>query len=128
MPVSESDPRVYFAAERTLLAWLRTALTVMAFGFLIARFGLFVRIASMQAPGAIQHAYSGASAVFGVALVAIGTLMLPVATLQHMKFIATLPASDRPSGYFGGRLIGASSALITLVGIVLTAYLAVSAV
>jgi len=45
-----------------------------------------------------------------------------------MKLIATLPASDRPSGYFGGRLIGASSALITLVGIVLTAYLAVSAV
>lgn len=36
-----SDPRVFFAAERTLLAWIRTGLTVMAFGFLVARFGLF---------------------------------------------------------------------------------------
>ena len=44
MPISEFDPRVYFAAERTLLAWLRTGLTVMAFGFVIARFGLFLQI------------------------------------------------------------------------------------
>ena len=38
----------FFAAERTLLAWIRTGLTVMAFGFLVARFGLFLRIAAAQ--------------------------------------------------------------------------------
>ena len=32
-----SDPRVFFAAERTLLAWVRTGLTIMAFGFVVAR-------------------------------------------------------------------------------------------
>ena len=37
-----NDPRVFFAAERTLLAWNRTSLTLMAFGFVIEHFGLFV--------------------------------------------------------------------------------------
>jgi putative membrane protein len=39
----EKDPRVYFAAERTLLAWIRTGLALMGLGFAIARFGLFIR-------------------------------------------------------------------------------------
>ena len=38
------DPRVFFAAERTLLAWVRTGLTVMGLGFVVARFGLFLRL------------------------------------------------------------------------------------
>src|SRR5271156_3896829 len=38
-----ADPRIYFAAERTLLAWVRTGLTMMGFGFVVARFGFFLR-------------------------------------------------------------------------------------
>ena len=37
------DPRVRFAAERTVLAWMRTGLALMGFGFVVARFGLFLR-------------------------------------------------------------------------------------
>ena len=37
------DPRIPFAAERTLLAWIRTGLAMMGFGFVVARFGLFLR-------------------------------------------------------------------------------------
>jgi len=39
-----NDPRVFFAAERTLLAWSRTSITVMVFGFVVERFGLLVAI------------------------------------------------------------------------------------
>jgi hypothetical protein len=40
---SEQDPRVYFAAERTFLAWIRTGLGLIGIGFAVSRFGLFFR-------------------------------------------------------------------------------------
>lgn len=42
-PEKAEDPRVRLAGERTLLAWIRTGLAMMGFGFVIARFGLFLR-------------------------------------------------------------------------------------
>lgn len=41
--LESADPRILFAAERTLLAWVRTGLALMGFGFVVARFGLFLR-------------------------------------------------------------------------------------
>ncbi|MGO9612672.1 MAG: YidH family protein [Dissulfurispiraceae bacterium] len=38
------DPRIFFAAERTVLAWIRTSIAFMGFGFLIERFGTFVHV------------------------------------------------------------------------------------
>ena len=50
---SAGDPRVYFAAERTLLAWVRTGLALMGFGFVVARFGLFLRELAAVPGGAL---------------------------------------------------------------------------
>ena len=43
-----NDPRIYFASERTLLAWIRTGISVVGLGFVVARFGLFLSFAAMH--------------------------------------------------------------------------------
>ncbi|HET9869812.1 MAG TPA: DUF202 domain-containing protein, partial [bacterium] len=45
-----NDPRIYWAKERTFLAWLRTGLALMGFGFVVARFGLFLRMVRLNEP------------------------------------------------------------------------------
>ena len=65
------DPRINFAAERTLLAWIRTGLAMMGFGFVVARFGLFLReLAAM--PGMPPQKNSGLSLWMGTTLVVMG--------------------------------------------------------
>ena len=93
-----SDPRVFFAAERTLLAWTRTGLTVMGFGFVVARFGLFLTVLSEQrappAPPVVSHSHF--SSGIGIALVLLGAVSMILAAIQHRAFVSTLPADDIP--------------------------------
>jgi len=118
------DPRVYFAAERTMLAWLRTGLTIMAFGFVIARFGLFLRILAVQVPAASPHAQSNISGILGISLVGAGMLMILAAMFEHRRFVASLPIDDRPVGYMGGLLLLISSIFLAIIGSALAIYLA----
>ena len=71
----------YLAAERTLLAWIRTGLALMGFGFVVARFGLFLRQLQAMQHGAETQSY-GLSLWFGTALIAagIGVNVFPVCT------------------------------------------------
>jgi putative membrane protein len=125
MTIADQDPRVFFAAERTLLAWLRTGLTVMALGFVIARFGLFLQLLSLQSPGARTHGATALSAGLGIAFVLAGTLASLVATIQHRRFIATLPLADLPRSYAGGFGV-VFGFFISLAGLTLLAYLGIS--
>ena len=85
-----NDPRVLFAAERTLLAWSRTAAGLMAFGFFIDRAGLVVQ------PGA-----SRAGALWiGVAFVALGVILSGLSAVQYRRAVATLRPVEIPSGYW----------------------------
>jgi putative membrane protein len=125
MPIADHDPRVFFAAERTLLAWLRTGLTLMALGFVIARFGLFLQLLSLQAPGGRPPGPAWISAALGIAFVLAGALASLVATIQHRRFVSNLPQIDLPQSYSGA--FGAMFGLfIALVGLVLALYLGIS--
>lgn len=86
---SPGDPRVYFAAERTLLAWVRTGLAMMGFGFVVARFGLFLReVAAVQAAPPPQQ--QGFALWVGVALVIIGVAVNLAAAVKHWQTIRRL--------------------------------------
>jgi putative membrane protein len=88
------DPRIYFAAERTLLAWVRTGLAVIGLGFVVARFGLF-----LHAIRNVPKDSSASSTVIGVGLVLIGAISVAVAAWQHVRFCRQLPTSVRPKSY-----------------------------
>jgi len=125
MPISESDPRVFFAAERTLLAWLRTGLTIMALGFVVSRFGLFVQLLAIQAPKPSAAVHSSLSAALGIAFVIAGTLAIVVAAIQHRRFVATLHPSDLPGSYSRAFAV-VISLFIGALGVALAGYLMVT--
>ena len=125
MSLPESDPRVFFAAERTLLAWLRTGLTIMGLGFVVARFGLFLELLSAQHQAAPVQAQSHPSAVLGVLFVVVGAIAILLATVQHRRFVSTLPKHDLPMSYSEAFAV-VLSALVGVLGLLLAAYLVVS--
>jgi putative membrane protein len=90
---SSLDPRVGLAAERTLLAWIRTSLALMGFGFVVARFGLFLReITAVQ--GRPLTAPTGISYWIGGALLVLGVAINVLATIQHIRLMKRLAANE----------------------------------
>jgi putative membrane protein len=83
--IPDRDPRVYFAAERTMLAWIRTGLAMMGFGFVVARFGLFLRELAV-ARGEVVPNTGGGSLWAGTALVLLGVLVNVYAAIAHRRF------------------------------------------
>lgn len=113
------DPRVFFAAERTLLAWTRTSLTLMAFGFVIERFGLFLHL---LLPKIVEPAVRGISFWVGIAFVLLGAYSAIAATLQYRKVVKTLKPSEIVDRYSvnNGAIL---NIIVAILGIALTVYL-----
>jgi putative membrane protein len=87
------DPRVYFAAERTLLAWIRTGLALMGFGFVVARFGLFLREMA-AAEGAPAPHRIGLSLWIGTTLVLLGVVVNISAAFRHWRTVGRLVRNE----------------------------------
>jgi putative membrane protein len=80
-PPSPNEMRDHLANVRTFLAWVRTAITIMAFGFVVAKFGLLLR----ELPG--THVHPGElhlATIIGSALVLLGAVFLAMATLDFL--------------------------------------------
>jgi putative membrane protein len=86
---TEQDPRVYFAAERTFLAWIRTGLGLVGVGFAVSRFGLFLRqLSASELPHPTQT--TGLSVWSGVSLVALGVLVIVSSIVRHFQLVHEL--------------------------------------
>ncbi len=115
-----NDPRVFFAAERTLLAWNRTSLTLMGFGFMIERFALVLR---MLAPNMdANHNPHGPSFWIGISFITIGAAIALISSLQYRRVLRTFRPIEIPSGYLVNMPVLATLALAVL-GVLLAVYL-----
>jgi putative membrane protein len=114
-----NDPRVLFAAERTLMAWTRTAIALMAFGFVVERFGLFEFWLHDQGAAAATPTVTQAT---GIAFVLLGVAVSLLSVVQYRRVLRQLRPPEFPRGYWVSLAV-AVNLLVALAGLLLGAHL-----
>lgn len=119
--------RLHMANERTFLSWIRTSIGIMAFGFVVEKFGLFIKQISYllsQGPdhrGAFGNAPTpGYSSVLGIVLIGLGALMGVLALIRYKKVECQIDADTYQPSVILDILLSLS---VFAVGIFLIIYL-----
>jgi putative membrane protein len=111
----DADPRIYMAAERTFLAWIRTGVALMAFGFVVARFGVFLR--EIALPGAtVGRPAPGLSLYVGLGLICLGVIVCLVSAGRHSQYVRAID-EGRFRARFGSVFASCVVLLLALVGV-----------
>ena len=99
-PKAGADLRDHLAEERTFLAWIRTGLTLMGFGFVVARFGLFLEALQITRGGSAAQLHA-LSPWIGIAFIAVGVAVNLLSIRRHLRLVGELNrgqfADHRPS-------------------------------
>jgi putative membrane protein len=115
---------VALAEERTLLAWVRTGLALMGFGFVVARFGVFLHEMSAPFPDRVP-AGSGKSVWIGAGLVALGVAVNVAAAVQHTRRLRSLARGEL---FIPGPVFGVTVSLVlAAIGLGMAVYLMILA-
>lgn len=114
-----NDPRVLFAAERTLLAWNRTSISLMAFGFVVERFGLFLQISGRPETNFFQRHISF---LVGICFILLGIFVALYSIWQHQKILRTIRPIEIPQAY-NLRMGMLTNGILGFLGIILCLYI-----
>jgi len=106
--------RTLFAEERTLMAWIRTSVSLITFGFTIYKFFQYLKQVEGETP---QRSLLGPRE-FAVGMISLGVIALVAATVQHRR---TLNALDPEQHARIGLLAGKLAVVVAVIGLFLLA-------
>jgi putative membrane protein len=108
----------HLANERTFLAWIRTSISIIVFGFVVAKFGITLReFLRVQGTGVRE---SGESLVIGVGFIAMGIFMALAAWFRYQSTMRRIEAGDfKPAG----TIVTVLTVVAAIFGIILAVYL-----
>ncbi len=119
-PLATADLREYLAAERTVLAYVRTGLSMMGIGFVVARFGLFLRIMQMNSQQ-VPQVSTGRSLLLGTSLVVLGSAVTVLSAWQYWRQVRQL--NQRMKQEQAASWLAVSLAIIlAMIGLAMSAY------
>ena len=110
------------ANERTFLAWVRTAITVMAFGFLVEKFDLFLQLTAPALVGRLSIPGQRFGNEAGLALIVVGIAMVAIAAARFLSTARMIDSAELRAGP-GSRFDLGLAALLGLLGCALFVYL-----
>ncbi len=115
-PAGGPKPTDYLANERTFLAYIRTSLSVMAFGFVISKFSLFLRLV----PGAAgtRVPATGASEYLGLAFAVFGCLLAVFGLWRFVHAVRALRADCFAAQPNGNVVVGLATVLLGIAVVV----------
>ncbi len=116
----QNDLTTHLAAERTFLAWIRTGVACMGFGFVVARFSIFLHeLGFAQGSSAVR---SSVALWLGTALVAAGVLMNVISAWHHARLVGTLNRGETPPSRPSAQAV-ILALLLAMIGLGMTIYL-----
>ncbi len=125
-PTDRTQPRRasdHLANERTLLAWVRTSVSIIVFGFVVSKFGITLRQILARSDGAVPKG-TGTSVYLGVVFIAIGVVFALAAWMHFSRTRAAIEADDFHPTSLAATLL---TVAVTLLGVAMIAYLLLTA-
>jgi putative membrane protein len=110
------------ANERTFLAWIRTAITIMAFGFLVEKFELYISSLNNGGSFASKKTTVFSAEIVGLSLVLVGVLVILAATIRFYTFKRSIEA-DQPLPFSRTDTNLVLSILLILLGLFLIVFM-----
>jgi putative membrane protein len=114
-PQKPAGPADYLANERTFLAWIRTSIAIMGFGFVIVKFAVFIRQVALMMGSPVETPQNRHSAIVGIVMVVVGALMATFSYLRYSQIEKKLHQSE----YFPSKNLSLLVTLALVAGAVL---------